>query len=249
MKRFSSVPFVVWIGSALLLLGAAQGLALRAPRAWPPFDRPVLEKYALSDMTGVLLGLRRAAADLAFIQMLQYYAGGHEEEHGEEDGHVHVGGEGSADLHPEIRLTVFPSLREYVLRIASLDPYFHYAYLFGAGALAFNLNRSDEAFDVLRRGLERDPAFWQFRLYVGAIAYRQSAQIEKVISLLEEALRYPDCPTMLQNILANIHVKIGNYQRAAEIYLLMARTSRDQSYAEQAQKKLLELRRRHGVVS
>lgn len=236
---------VLSLGLAAALFAAAAGMsgALWRPLR-PPFQRPVLEDYAMTDAGFTLLGMRRLGADLAFIQMLQYYAREDEgEEHrpGERAKHFHMGGEGEADLHPDVRLTFFPALREHILRVGALDPYFHYAFLFGAGALAFNLNRPDEALDVLRAGARADPAFWRYRLYAGAIAYRRSAEPEKAVALLEEAALDPDCPTLLLNILANIHLKQGNVRRAAEIYAHIARTSRDEGYVQLARRKLQEL--------
>jgi tetratricopeptide (TPR) repeat protein len=239
MSRAPALPL------ALALFAAAAGMSGAFHRPlWPVFQRPVLEEFAVADAGFVASGLRRFGADLAFIQMLQYYA--HEEEGreagpGERAQHFHMGGEGTADLHPEVRLESFPRLREHVLRIGSLDPYFHYAFLFGAGALGFNLNRADEALEVLRAGAAADPEFWQYRLYAGAVAYRRSADLDKAAALLEEAMHHPDCPTLLQNILANIHLKRGDRRRAAEIFARIVETSRDEGYVLHAARKLQEL--------
>ncbi len=236
---------------ALVLLVAAQGLSAHFFRpAYPAFGRPVLDKYALTDVSVVLSGLRRLGSDLAFIQLLQYYASEMtEEEHREmvEEGHFHIGSEGQADLHPHLRLHNYPELLTYALRAASLDPYFHYNFVFTAGALAFNLNRDDEALSLLRDGARWDPNFWQYRLYAGAIGFRKAANVDKVIALLEEAIKDPECPSMVQNILANIYKREGNYRRAAEIYILMIETSRDPDYVSTARDKLEELRVKHGV--
>jgi tetratricopeptide (TPR) repeat protein len=210
----------------------------------------VIEQYALTDASVVLSGLRRLGADLAFIQLLQYYSSEvTEEEHREmvEEGHWHMGTEGNADLHPNVRLSNYPKLISYALRAASLDPYFHYNFIFTAGALAFNLNRDDEALTLLSEGARWEPNFWQYRLYAGAIGFRKSNSIDKVVALLEEAIKDPDCPSMVENILANIYKRQGNYQRAAEIYALMIQTSRDPAYVGTAKQKLDELRAQHGV--
>jgi tetratricopeptide (TPR) repeat protein len=236
---------VVWLAAAAALFWAAGRLASVPYAALPRFERPAMEETAVTDMSLALAGARRFGADLAFIQMLQYYAEpteGAPPAAGGAEVHVHDAREGHSDVDPTARLAVFPRLREHILRAAALDPYFHYAYLFGAGALAFNLNRSDEALDLLRRGSAADPRFWRYRLYAGAIAYRNSAEPEKVVALLEEAMRYPDCPTMLMNILANLHKKRGDYRRAAEIYEQIVAASRDDGYVQLAVLKLEGLR-------
>src|SRR5689334_18537978 len=119
---------------AFALLSAAQILSARLYQpSLPPFRSPVIEQYALTDASVVLSGLRRLGADLAFIQLLQYYSSEvTEEEHREmvEEGHWHMGTEGNADLHPNVRLSNYPKLISYALRAASLDPYFHYNFIF-----------------------------------------------------------------------------------------------------------------------
>jgi len=242
MRRAAAAPLAL----SAFLFAAAAGLSQRLfSSPYPVFQKPVLEDHAMTDVGFALAGLRRFGADLAFIQMLQYYARTDERQEAEEPGerahHFHMGGEGAADLHPEVRLGDFPLLREHILRIGALDPYFHYAYLFGAGALAFNLNRPDEAMEVLRAGAAADPTFWQYRLYAGAIGFRRNAELDKVVPLLEEAMRYPDCPTLLQNILANIYLKQGNRDRAAEVFRHIVAASRDEGYVAHARRKLAEL--------
>jgi tetratricopeptide (TPR) repeat protein len=261
MPRQTRLISLAWLAAAAGFLALAQSLPF-APHPLGPFGRPVLEKYAFTDVASVLFGVRRFGADLAFIQMLQYYArpeeaaaeaghdhGGHPPgAHGEKEYHLDLGVEATADLHPEMRLGEFPRLQHHIFRIVSLDPYFHYAYLFGAGALAFNLNRIDEALEILERGVRADPRFWRFRLYAGAIAYRRSAEPQKAIGLLEQAIQFPDCPSMLKNILANLHRQQGNYIRAAEVYLDIIRTSRDQGYVNLAHQRLRQLQEEHGLV-
>ena len=240
-------PSLKWAALGAAFLVVSSFLIPAGPAGLPPFHRPVMEPYALTDMGFALLGLRRWGADAAFIQWLQYYASDYKgekagpEAHADGDGHIHMGAESTADLHPEVRLDFYPRFLDHGRRTVSLDPYFHYAYIFGAVALAFNLNRADEALALLNEGVRRDPTYWRFRLYAGAIAYRKSQEVEKVIALLEEALRYPDCPSMVQNILANIYKRRGNFRRAAEIYRHILMTSRDGEAVSMARRELEEL--------
>ncbi|MGQ0645788.1 MAG: tetratricopeptide repeat protein [Elusimicrobiota bacterium] len=246
-------PAAGWLCASAVFLAAAQGFsALRSEPHLPVFERPVLEEHALMDVSLVLAGLRRFGGDLAFIQMLQYYSSAqvHDEGpdgHEKKEYHLNLGSEAAADLHPHVRLDNYPRLFSHFTRIVSLDPYFQYAYLFGGGALAFNLNRNDEAVALLEKGMQMDPANWQLRLYAGAVAFRKADQMEKVIALLEDAIQHPDCPSMVENILANIYRKRGDIRRAAEVYLHMLETSRDESYRSTARQKLKELQDKHGL--
>ena len=69
----------------------------------------------------------------------------------------------------------------------------------------------------------------------------------KPINLLEEAIQYEDCPPMVMNILANLHRKLGNNQRAAQIYTMIYERSRDPSYQDLARRKLEEMAAALGV--
>lgn len=259
-------PWVLSVTAAAFLI-LAQTLSLKSSTGFlPSFEKPAMMEYALSDTFFVMLGLRRLGADLAFIQLLQYY-GTPPEELGDENGpharggrphgpgeveeghdHVHLDRQAEADLNPSERLSEYPRLLDLGLRVQGLDPYFRFANLFSAGALGFNLNRDDEAVALLKKSAATDPQFWQYRLYAAAIAYRKNNEIQQVINLLEEAVKYPDCPSMLQNILAGMHKKQGNFRRAAEIYFHTMETSRDIAYATDARKKLEELARQHPEI-
>ena len=233
-----------WLGISVLFLTVSNLLSSWfQPRSLPPFEKPPLESFAVQDLSNVLLGSRRTGADLAFIQFLQYVSSDPEgelkrDEHGLGQIHRH----GHSKEKSEASL-----IKEYTLRMVYLDPYFHYAYLVGSGMLAYYLNSYDDAIEILKLGMERDPTYWRFRLYAGAITYKWSAQPEKVIQLLEEAIHSPDCPTMLQNILANIHTKQGSYKRAIEIYEYIIATSRDHYYIEKSEKKMAELKKQFGL--
>lgn len=238
----------LWVWAvAVALLAAANGLPYRHA-GFPPFNHPVLEEYVIQDTAAVLTGARRLGSDLAFIQLLLYYGSaetrekhGHRtrEDPGEHAGHLHLGREGGAV--GAATLGEFPELMEHGLRVGSLDPFFHYAYLFAGSALGFNLNRADEAIEVLHRASVQDPGFPRYSLYLGALAYRQSDELAKVIPWLEESIKDPECPTMLKNILANMYRKTGNDRRAAEIFLDILDNARDRSYADLALQKLREI--------
>lgn len=250
--------FIGWVTCAGVLFAGARGFAQKPFPAFPLFERPSMEVYAAQDMAMVVNGARRWGADMAFIQLLQYYGSPENsnpnhsrgwrrkskplhDQHDEHEGHVHLhlGSEGNADATNRPS-GAFPQLLEYTLRAGNLDPRFHFLYLFSSGALAFNLNRGEDAMLALEAGIRGDPSFWRYRLYQGAIAFRKNQEIEKAIANLEEAIRDPDCPSMVKNILGNIYIKQGNYARAKEIYQNLL-DSRDPSYVEFAEQQLRKL--------
>lgn len=196
------------------------------------YEQPLGSKGGFRDFIGLLFGARRLTADIAWLSVLQYY-GSHEKD--EEGHHAHshdfAGGE-------------YESLKKMVLRVTRLDPSLYYAYLYGAGALAFNLNRPIEAMEILEEGIKRNPFYWRFQLYAGAIIYKQKGELDHMLKLLENAIRYPDCPTMVKSILANIYKERGNYKRALEIWLDIYEAGNEAWYVEQAKKQIEVLKQK-----
>jgi len=189
--------------------------------------------YGLLDLSGIILGMRRMAADIAWIQLMQYYGTPETDESGKE---IDFHGEdyGGGKYYEVLSLTQ---------RVIRLDPYFHYAYLYSAGALAWNLNRPEEAISLLKEGISNDPKYWRFRLYLGAIIYLQLKKFDKMVILLEEAVKYPDCPSLVKVILANIYEEEGRYLDCLKIWFQVLE-SKDEFYRLRAKKKTLELRTR-----
>lgn len=170
------------------------------------------------------LGMRRAAADVELIRLLVYYGTPEEGRHGHEWG----GGE-------------YPELGLRARRALDLDPSLRYAALVGAGALAFNLQRPDEALALLSHALSRDPGYWQYRAYAGAIAFHRKGDVESAIRLLEPALDEPDCPTLIKSMTAFLYRRTGQREKAVRLYRLIHSTSRDPGYRGQAERALRAL--------
>lgn len=231
-----------------------------------------LAQYTMLDMTAVLGGVRRLGADIAWIQLLQYY-GTPEKPLDKEteyrlswDMTKYLAGmpvqkevcfkEGCHDehhYHSQLEGGVYPDFLSYCYRIVRLDPFFDHAYLYGAGALAWNLNRPQEALELLQNGMQAlekygtgaggdiHQPFWQLSLYASAIIYRQSGDFEKMQSLLEVAVRQSDCPNMVKAILGNIYQKEGRTMDSLALWLAIY-DSGDPSYRDRAGHKIEELR-------
>lgn len=187
--------------------------------------------YGLLDLSGIIFGMRRMVANVAWIQLLQYY-GTPERDEANEEIHLHGLEYGGGKYYDLLSLTQ---------RIIRLDPYFYYAYLYSAGALAWNLDRPEEAILLLQEGIRNDPKYWKFRLYLGAVIYQQLQKFDKMVILLEEAVKYSDCPAMIKAILANIYEKENRYFDSLRIWLQVLE-SKDEFYRLRAEKKIAELK-------
>lgn len=193
------------------------------------------------------LGMRRLAADLAFIRLLMYYGSPEQHEevgeppHGPGDGHEH----GPADGHAYGGLEAsregeHGQILPRTIRILDLDPFFSYAAIYSAGALAFNLRRPDEALAVLRHAVARDPRNWKYHAYVAAVGFSKKGDVDAARSQLEPIARDPQCPTMLKHMLAFMNARLGRREDAIRLYREVLR-SRDKDYHHLARQALERL--------
>jgi tetratricopeptide (TPR) repeat protein len=218
---------VLWLLLGLVgRLGAARAGAY-LPSGQLPLERVGLDTaHAMEELAFVGLGMRRQDADLHFIRLLQYYG---ESEPGEEEGpgpHLESGGGNYPEIYPR------------ALRLMELDPYFRYGCLYAAGALAFNLNRPEQAVSLLRAALQNDPKAWQYHLYLAAVAYKKEREFGKLVDVLEPALKDPGCPALLKSIVAGIYRKMGMLQKALALYQDIVDHSKDEGLRQASRERI-----------
>ena len=154
----------------------------------PPGEVRLARDEAVQNVSLMALGMRRLAADLAFIQLLMYYGGEDEaaaparEEHdpsGSHEGHAHG---------PDYGKGEYPQMAARTERMLDLDPFFTYGALYSAGALAFNINRPEDALRVLRHAAARNPKEWKFRSYAVAVGFHKKGNPAEVVAEEEDSL-------------------------------------------------------------
>lgn len=227
-----------WLLLSVLLAWGAGGLAASAYRApFPPAaEIRVPAQGAAGDMLALALGARRLFADVWFVRLLQYY-GTPEVEEGslvltQEAHHLAENGGGR---YPE-----FLARSRHILEI---DPNFTAAGLYGAASLAFNMDRPEEAEELLHFGLKYSPREWKYLKVLAAIGYSKARDPEAVAGAIAPLLGDPDCPVMLKQQSAFLNKKAGNYAAAAAIYADIAATSKDMAYVRNARRELEKLAR------
>lgn len=186
------------------------------------------------------LGMRRMAADLELIRLLVYYGS---REPGQEEIEDEAEKGGFDPLHPDRFWGGghYPEIGPRARRILELDPSFSYPVLYGAGALAFNLNRPGEALALLEEALKREPKNNEYRAYLGAIGFHKQGDVERVLALLAPTLSQPDCPTMVKSMVAYMYKRAGKRSEAIRIYHDILATTRDAGYRATAERMLQEL--------
>lgn len=209
---------------ALALLAGARMRRLHEPR-FPRLAELKAGPFAFQDASLAAAGMRAPAADLAWVQLLQYAAGSLPE----------------YTDHPE---HPYEHLATLSLRVTRLDPSFHRAVLFGAGILAWfrGVERPDEAAELLHEGMRRSPDQHLFPLYLAAIAYKKQGDQDKMIALLESSFDLPETPTTMKAILANLRQSRGEYREALVLWARMLENERDRSEHARARAKIAELK-------
>ncbi|MBI4051638.1 MAG: hypothetical protein HY400_03955, partial [Elusimicrobia bacterium] len=184
---------------------------------------------AVQDMIFLSLGMRRLASDIGFIRLMEYY--GTPEESSE--GHSHATGYGSGS---------YPEIYPRALHILSLDPYYRRVCLYAAGALAFNLDRSEEAIKILQYAMRWDPQELNYKSYLAAIGYQKAKDPVKVAEFLTPVALSPECPSMIKQLVAFLNKKAGRLQEALKIYEDILLTTQDSGYQNQAAQQIKYLR-------
>jgi len=182
------------------------------------------------------LGLRKLGADINFIRLLQYY-GSDEEPLSSSGGTPDVPPSGGFGYGGGVYSEFLPRLKH----ITSLDPYFKYAFLYGAGVLAFNLERPEDALAVLEEARRSMPDEWQFGKYMAAIGYKNAREPEKVADVLDSIVTQPGTPVMLKQQAAFLNKRIGRLKRAYEIYSDIAASSVEKNYVDNARRNMRAL--------
>ncbi|MEA2081341.1 MAG: hypothetical protein U9O97_01165 [Elusimicrobiota bacterium] len=201
------------------------------------FSKDFSQIARYSDFWLVLFGHRRIAADIVFIQTLQYYGSIHEDE-------ISEGAKVSSGEGLGTGLVRYDKLFSYALRCVRLDRNFEFAVTFTAAALAWVQNRENEAVSLLTDAIDfwdaqklDTPVFYQSSLYLSAIAVRKEKGIEEATVYMEKAITYPDCPDMVKNILGEIYMRMKDYRNAARV-LAMNLDSRNPQYRRKSREKL-----------
>lgn len=222
--------------AAIMALNAVSGKLIpqRYPEGLPrAFQAESGTVGGTRDLVLTSVGLRSLAANLAMVDLLIYY-GSHGAE--SEDWHFKSGFDQETGMYQDL----FPLAR----RILGINPFFRYAILYASTALAFNEARDGQSVSLLKEALAQDLKYWPYTLNLSAIAYKKTKNYPELVRLLEEVYVYPECPTMLKNILGNIYLKTGKVNQALAIFDWMAQSAPEDDYRMIAQEKVERLRRK-----
>jgi tetratricopeptide (TPR) repeat protein len=202
-----------------LLLGAARGLGRAWERSRPPgIDAAELTYFPTGPwVRAAALGRSRLAADLCWLEAIQYY-GKHRQ----------------LDQRYDYAETLFRTLTD-------LDPGFESAYVFGALVLHGDAQAPAAAFDLLRRGMERNPSSWRIAFERGFLAYLSSKDSRGAARDLSRAARLPGAPAWVGRLAAYAASKAGERDLALEMWRRVLENSENDAIRRIARARLREL--------
>jgi tetratricopeptide (TPR) repeat protein len=222
-----------------------------------------LEKFFVLDSIGYVCGLRKVVSDIAWIQLLQYYGTQYyelqdevekeeknfevkkylmtEEKIFSHEEHHHGG-------HSYIQPGKYKKLLKYCQRIIRLDPNFSYVYFYGSSVLTWNLERPDEALELISEGIKNldyqknnpDSDYWTLILYQSAIVYKKGEKYRELLSEIEKIVSRGKAPNLVKSILANLYKKFALYDEAIKVWKEILATN-DPEYIFRAQQQIQEI--------
>lgn len=208
------------------------------------------------------LGMRRLAADIVWIQALQYYGG--------------KGEAGGSELRPvkdKKTRRFYPELKSYWQQIIRFDPLFVNVYLVGPTTLGWNLKRYDEAMELIDEGIKTveniDSAFknlnlkaigekhplilgkmsyfkeikWKLYTFKAVLLYFNQDKFEKAIPLLERIVFKQDTPEEIEIMLAQVYEYRRDYMKALKLWMHIFETTRKEGRKLKAFNNINELKK------
>ncbi|MGV3527152.1 MAG: tetratricopeptide repeat protein [Candidatus Sericytochromatia bacterium] len=134
------------------------------------------------------LGHESLAADLLWLQLIQYY-----------------GAVFQQDLPPEHLEAMFDT-------VTQLDPDFEDAYLFASYLLSDSREQQEAALRILEKGARRMPENWRMPFQIGFVYYLHLDQPLKAASYFEAASRKPGAPDLPARLAAQLYKRTQNQE-------------------------------------
>ena len=215
----SGLGLFVGLVAVGLLLSAAHRLESALERARSSsVDRAELTYFPTGPWVRVAaLGRARLAADVCWLQAIQYY-----------------GKHRRADHRYEYAETLFRTLTD-------LDPNFENAYVFGALVLHGDAKAPAAAFALLDRGMAQNPSSWRLAFQRGFFAYLTAKASPEAVHYLSQAARLPGAPPWVGRLAAFAATKAGDLELSLEMWRRVLENSENDEVRRIARERLREL--------
>lgn len=166
----------------------------------------------------MLLGFHGAAADLVWIQIVQY-----------------VGTHVETDMK-------FPQLVKALELATSLDPHFLEPYRFGGFCLFYLAKQPEAAVSLLEKGAAANPNRWELPHDLGRYYYLDQHDYSRALAWWERAARLPGRPEYLPRFVARLYAQTGHVDTAIELWSDIYRTAPQDYVRSLALKEIARLK-------
>lgn len=170
----------------------------------------------------VALGRQTVAADLFWVQALQYY--------GEEAN----------------RPFFYRDLYRFIDLVVALDPDFEFAYRFGGTSVPYNSGRWTwhnvaESSRILERGLERFPNRWEMWMQLGFNRGIIGTDFTGAAAAFERAAACPGAPRYLAQLVTTLYATAGATDRAKAYAAEILAHAEEPEIREVMERRLIEI--------
>ena len=169
-----------------------------------------------------LLGFHGVAADLLWIQIVQY-----------------VGAHMETDMK-------FPQLAKALELATSLDPHFIEPYRFGGLFLLYFARQPEAAVSLLEKGAAANPDRWELPHDLGRYYYLEARDYPRALRWWERAEKLPGRPEYLPRFVARLYGQTGHAETALELWAELYRTAQNDSLRALALREIEKLRTAQG---
>ena len=197
------------IGAAGVVVGLAfaAGVLGASEARYRPEPSPKRLLYLRSGESArrAMLSFDALAADIYWIRAIQHY--GRDKKSDRVAGRFEL-------LQPLLDLTT------------TLDPHFNIAYRFGAVFLSFSPpngpGRTDQAIELLMKGLRHNPQRWQFAHDIGFVHYFYTKDFAEAARWFNRAADMPGAPAWVRSLAATTSVRGGDFDGADAMFAELA---------------------------
>ena len=164
-----------------------------------------------------VLGYDQLAADLLWLQAVQY-----------------VGGK-------EQSVRGYKWLYHILDIVTTLDPKFDYAYQSGGVILSVYAHRIEESNELLKKGYRENPGVWQIPFYLGFNHFFYLDDYQTAASYITRASLLPGRPAYLPKLAARLYAQAGTPELAIEFLHRIYQSTADERLREELQIRIKEV--------
>lgn len=169
------------------------------------------------------LGYRELASDMVWFQAVQYYGGYAQSQHD---------------------LAYFSGLIDIT---TELDPHFVFPYIFGAVVMSQDLGDLDRGINLLKRGMQKNPAMYELPFEIGFLYYTVAHDDSAAARYFDLASRLPGGKVRAGRFAAFVYSKAGHTETSIRMWQEIENDESEQPYLRDLAKHYIEKMKRQAA--